>query len=151
VEGIEEYSIFKIQDSIESSNEKFMAKTFEETDVWKESRELVKLVYVLTSRPQFRKDHGLVDQVRRASVSILSNIAEGFERGSNLELVHFLYVAKGSAGELRAQMYVALDQGFITQNDRMQVHERCMNISSQIGGLIKYLKKSGLKGSKFNN
>ncbi|MHB8844651.1 MAG: four helix bundle protein [Nitrospirota bacterium] len=128
-----------------------MAKTFEETDVWKESRELVKLVYKLTNGTAFRKDHGLVDQVRRASVSILSNIAEGFERGSNAELVHFLYVAKGSAGELRAQMYVALDQGYITNDDRSKVHDRCMNISSQIAGLIKYLKRSGLKGSKFNN
>lgn len=128
-----------------------MAKTFEETDVWKESRELVKLVYKLTNGTAFRKDHGLVDQVRRASVSILSNIAEGFERGSNAELVHFLYVAKGSAGELRAQMYVALDQGYITNDDRLKVYDRCMSISSQIAGLIKYLKRSGLKGAKFNN
>jgi four helix bundle protein len=71
-----------------------MARTFEETDVWKESRELVKFVYKLTKSTQFRKDHGLVDQVRRASVSVLSNIAEGFERGSNAELMHYLYVAK---------------------------------------------------------
>jgi four helix bundle protein len=127
-----------------------MAKSFEETAVWKESRELVKVVYKLTNGLQFRKDHGLLDQVRRASVSILSNIAEGFERGSNAELMHFLYVAKGSAGELRAQMYVALDQGYISTTDRLKVHELCMNISSQIAGLIKYLKKSGLKGAKFN-
>jgi four helix bundle protein len=128
-----------------------MAKTFEETDVWKESRELVRLIYKLTNGQYFMKDHGLVDQVRRASVSILSNIAEGFERGSNSELVHFLYVAKGSAGELRAQIFVAFDQGYVSEDDRLMVHERCMNISSQIAGLIKYLKKSGLKGSKFNN
>jgi four helix bundle protein len=128
-----------------------MAKTFEDTDVWKESRELVKLIYKLTNGTQFRRDHGLVDQVRRAAVSVLSNIAEGFERGSNAELMHFLYVAKGSAGELRAQMYVALDQGYITQADLLKVHERCINISSQIAGLIKYLKGSGLKGSKFNH
>jgi four helix bundle protein len=100
-----------------------MAKSFEETAVWKESRELVKAVYKLTNGLQFRKDHGLLDQVRRASVSILSNIAEGFERGSNAELIHFLYVAKGSAGELRAQMYVALDQGYISTADRLKVHE----------------------------
>lgn len=128
-----------------------MAKSFEETDVWKESRELVKLVYKLTNGLTFKKDHGLTDQVRRASVSILSNIAEGFERGSNAELLHFLYVAKGSAGEVRAQMYVALDQGYVSQTDRLKVHELCINISSQIAGLIKYLKRSGLKGSKFNN
>jgi four helix bundle protein len=128
-----------------------MARTFEKTDVWKESRELVKFVYKLTNGTQFRKDHGLVDQVRRASVSVLSNIAEGFERGSNAELMHYLYVAKGSAGELRAQVYVALDQGYITQADLLKVRERCMNISSQTAGLIKYLKRSGLKGSKFNH
>jgi four helix bundle protein len=128
-----------------------MAKSFEETDVWKESRELVKLVYKLTNGLTFKKDRGLTDQVRRASVSILSNIAEGFERGSNAELLHFLYLAKGSAGEVRAQMYVALDQGYVSQTDRLKVHVLCMNISSQIAGLIKYLKRSGLKGSKFNN
>jgi len=99
-----------------------MAKSFEETDVWKDSRELVKLVYKLTNGLHFRKNHSLLDQVQRASVSILSNIAEGFERGSNAELVHFLYVAKGSAGELRAQMYVALDQGYISEADRLKVH-----------------------------
>lgn len=128
-----------------------MAKSFEDTNVWKESRELVKLVYKLTNGLSFKKDHGLADQVRRASVSILSNIAEGFERGSNAELLHILYVAKGSADEVRAQMYVALDQGYVSETDRLKAHELCMNISSQIAGLIKYLKRSGLKGSKFNN
>jgi len=127
-----------------------MAKAFEETDVWKESRELIKLVYKMTNGLQFKKDRVLLDQVRRASVSILSNIAEGFERGSNTELTHFLYIAKGSAGELRAQMYVAVDQGYISQVDRLKVHERCMSISCQIAGLIKYLKRSGMKGSKFS-
>ncbi len=127
-----------------------MAKSFEESEVWKASREMVKLVYKLTNGTQFRKDYGLSDQVRRSSVSVLSNIAEGFERGSNAELLHFLYVTKGSAGELRAQMYVALDQGYISEGDCEQVHKRCVNVSSQVAGLIKYLKRTHMKGAKFS-
>jgi four helix bundle protein len=127
-----------------------MAKTFEETEVWKTSRELVNVVYKLTNRKQFKMDHSLVDQMRRSSVSIVSNIAEGFERGSNAELMHFLYMAKGSAGELRAQIYVALDQEYISESDRKEVHQRCLSISAQIAGLITYLKRSNMKGSKFN-
>ncbi len=127
-----------------------MAKSFEDTEVWKASRELVRVVYKLTNKPHFRKDYCLVDQVRRASLSVLSNIAEGFERGSNAELMHFLFLAKGSAGELRAQMYVALDQGYISESERTDVHGICLIISAQLAGLIKYLKGSDRKGSKFN-
>lgn len=90
-----------------------MAKSFEETEIWKISRELAKRVHKLTNLPQCRKDYGLVDQVRSSVVSILSNIAEGFERGSNAELLLFLYRAKGSAGELRAHMYVTLGQSIL--------------------------------------
>ncbi|MDO8137782.1 MAG: four helix bundle protein [Candidatus Brocadiales bacterium] len=79
------------------------AEGFEDLVVWQKARELVKRVYELTKGKEFARDFSLVDQLRRASVSVLSNIAEGFERGSNVEFIQFLYVAKGSCGEVRAQ------------------------------------------------
>ena len=88
-------------------------KQFEDLDVWQKARELTRLIYQISSDSSFAKDFGLKDQIRRSSVSILSNIAEGFERGSNKEFIQFLSYAKGSCGELRAQLYVALDQKYI--------------------------------------
>ena len=88
-------------------------KTFEDNDAWQRSRELTNLIYKVTAEGAFSKDYGLKDQIRRASVSIMSNIAEGFERSGTGEFAHFLATAKGSAGEVRSQLYVALDQGYI--------------------------------------
>ena len=72
-----------------------MARSFEEIDVWKKARELVNFIYNVTKNKEFSKDFGLTDQIRRAAVSVMSNIAEGFERGSNTEFIQFLYIAKG--------------------------------------------------------
>ena len=118
------------------------AERFEDLQVWKVARQLVNRIYSLTQNSLFARDRGLVDQIRRASVSILSNIGEGFERGSNAELTRFLYIAKGSSGELRSQLYIALDQGFITQAEFNAAAELAMSVSQQLGGLIKYLKQS---------
>ena len=84
-------------------------KTFEEIDAWQKSRELTKQIYTLTSSGAFGRDYGLKDQIRRSAVSIMSNIAEGFERSGTGEFTQFLAIAKGSAGEVRSQLYVALD------------------------------------------
>ncbi len=84
-----------------------MAKSFEEMPVWNKSRELVKFVYGITKSKEFSKDFSLTDQIRRAAVSVMSNLVEGFERGSNTEFVQFLYIAKGSCGEVRTQLYAA--------------------------------------------
>ncbi len=118
---------------------------FEDLDVWKIARRLTNAVYSLTQAKTFTRDRSLVDQMRRASVSIISNIAEGFERGSNAELTQFLYFAKGSSGELRAQLLVALDQGFIAQEEFNATADLALSVSRQLGGLIKYLKRSGLR------
>src|SRR5437870_6461434 len=83
-------------------------KHFEDLEVWKEARRLTRQVYRLTKDSRFSKDFGLSNQMQRAAVSIMSNIAEGFERGGNQEFIQFLYVAKGSCGEVRSQLYVAL-------------------------------------------
>ncbi len=82
-------------------------KNFEDLEIWKDARALMRAIYQLTKDPKFSKDFGLRDQIQRAAVSILSNIAEGFERGGNQEFIQFLYVAKGSCGEVRSQLYVA--------------------------------------------
>ncbi|MDX1947729.1 MAG: four helix bundle protein [Pirellulaceae bacterium] len=84
---------------------------FEDIEAWKKSRELNKLIYQATDSGRFAKDYSLKDQIRRASISTMSNIAEGFERGGDQEFVQQLAVAKGSCGEVRSQLYAALDQG----------------------------------------
>lgn len=106
-------------------------------------------VYHITNNGTFKRGFGLTDQIRRAAISILSNIAEGFERGSNTGFCQFLYIAKGSAGEVRAQLYAALDQGYITQTNFEEAMFLCKDVSSQLSGFISYLKNSGLKGQKF--
>src|SRR5216684_5101332 len=90
---------------------------FEDLDAWKKARELTKSVYQVTSAGEFARDFGLRDQIRRASVSIISNIAEGFDRDGNAEFVQFLSVAKGSASEVKAQLYIALDLTYITSKE----------------------------------
>lgn len=85
-----------------------MPRSFEELEVWKKALEMSKLIYGLTEVEKFKKDYSLTDQIRRAAVSVLSNIAEGFERGSNIEFIQFLYIAKGYCGEVRAQLSSAI-------------------------------------------
>jgi four helix bundle protein len=116
------------------------AKRFEELDVWKLSRELVKSIYVITAQAKFQKDFSLINQIQRSSISIMSNIAEGFERKGNKEFIHFLYIAKGSCGELRSQLYIALDLDYITQDDFQYNLELAEHISKSISGFIKYLE-----------
>jgi len=109
----------------------------------------VKEVYTLTRRPAFAKDWGLADQIRRAAVSIMSNIAEGFERGSNTEFVQFLYIAKGSCGEVRAQLTVAMDQEYVSEAECERLSDTCRVISGMLSSFINYLKGAKLQGPKF--
>ena len=124
-------------------------KSFEEIEGWKKGRELVRKIYETTGHGSFSKDYGLRDQIRRASVSVISNIAEGFERGGTKEFIQFLSVAKGSAGEVRSQLYVALDGGYLSQSQFEELSSLVSEVSRIISGLITYLKKTGMKGSKF--
>src|SRR6185503_14984057 len=99
-------------------------KTFEDIEAWQQSRKLTKSIYEITSQGTFARDFVLHDQIRKASVSIMSNIAEGFERSGTKEFIQFLATAKGSAGEVRAQSYVALDQGIsINQSSRIYINQ----------------------------
>lgn len=122
---------------------------FEELDAWKRARELSSQVYAITKTGEFSRDFGLRDQIRRAAVSVMSNIAEGFERDGNKEFRQFLALAKGSAGEVRSQLYVALDAKYITQEQFELLRELTENTGRVIAGLMRYLEKSDLKGSKY--
>ena len=126
-------------------------KNFEELEIWKEARKLTRAIYQLTKREKFSRDFSLRDQIQRAVVSIMSNIAEGFERDGNQEFVQFLYVAKASCGEVRSQLYVAFDQGYILKADSEESIVAFRRLSGMIGSLIRYLRRSGMKGAKFNN
>lgn len=119
-----------------------MAKieTFEDIDAWQKGRELSKAVYAVTGDRAFARDFVLRDQIRRAAVSVMSNIAEGFDRGGNRELTQFLYIAKGSAAEVQAQLYVALDAGYLKQEQLQQLYNLAGDTSRLLGGFIRYLK-----------
>ena len=106
-------------------------------------------IYTITSSGMFSRDFALRDQIRRAAISILSNIAEGFERGGDNEFLQFLSVAKGSCGEARAQLYVALDQAYISTTQFDSLSKSANDVSQLISGLMKYLRQSNLRGSKY--
>ena len=122
---------------------------FEDVDAWKKARELVKIIYKTTAGGDFSRDFGLRDQIRRAAVSVMSNVAEGFERGGNREFQQFLSVAKGSAGEVKSQLYVALDAGHIDQKDFDHIYQLADETGRLIGGFLRYLSQSDHRGSKF--
>ena len=126
-----------------------MAKVeqFEDLVAWQKARELTKQIYSLTNQGPFSKDFGLREQIRRASVSIMSNLAEGFGRGGRSEFHQFVVIAKGSCAEVRSQLYVALDVGYITQEQFDRLYSRAIEVSKILGGLRSSLQrqKDGLK------
>jgi four helix bundle protein len=121
-----------------------MAKvnSFEELSIWKESRNFNQKLYRVSNNEQFDRDYDLKRQIRRASISISSNIAEGFERNTDKEFIQFLYYAKGSAGEVRSQLFLSLDLNYINKDDFDRLYKKITEISKMISGMIKYLKKS---------
>ena len=116
-------------------------KKFEELPVWQHSLEITKEVYDLTSRQAFKKDLGLVNQIRRAIVSVSSNIVEGFEKNNNNEFVRFLRIAKGSIGEARNQFYIALSVGYLDRVGFDTMNNKMEKLAGEIGGLMVYLEK----------
>ncbi|MEW6086853.1 MAG: four helix bundle protein [bacterium] len=124
-------------------------KYFEDLEVWKSARELTNKIYKITNSGNFSKDYGLRDQIRRASVSIMSNIAEGYERSGNQELIQFLSIAKGSCGEVRTQLYVAMDQEYLDKKQCEELISAFKKISIMLNNFMEYLKGSRLKGVKY--
>ena len=114
-------------------------RSFEEINSWQKSRTFNKKIYLVTENSNFKKDFDFVRQIRRASLSISSNIAEGFERNTDKEFVYFLYVAKASAGEVRSQLYLAFDLEYIIKEEFEMLLESITEISKLLSGFIKYL------------
>jgi len=122
---------------------------YEDIQGWQKARELTNFVYALTRQKPFARDFGLKNQIRRAAVSVMSNIAEGFERGGRAEFVQFLSIAKSSAGEVQSQLYIALDQEYIAPEQFDKGYKLCDETMRLIGGFIAYLRKSPIKGAKY--
>jgi four helix bundle protein len=108
---------------------------FEDLIAWQKARQLTADVYRVTSKGAFAKDFGLRDQIQRAAVSVMSNIAEGFERGSRSEFHQFLVIAKASLAEVRSQLYIALDAGYLDQPNFENLMNQATEVSKIIGGL----------------
>ncbi len=123
---------------------------FEDIEAWKKGRELTKIIYEITTQGKLATDFSLRDQLRRASVSIMANIAEGFEREGNKEFRQFLAMAKGSAGEVKALLYVALDAGLTSLEQFDRIMALADETSRLLAGFLRYLKATEKKGSKFN-
>ena len=116
------------------------AKRFEDLEVWQKAKELTNLIYSLSSSGSFARDFGLRDQMRRAAVSVMSNIAEGFESQMQALFIQFLSRAKGSSGELRAQLYIALEQQYITTAEFQVAFSLAELCSKQLASFIRYLE-----------
>ncbi len=119
---------------------------FEDLPIWKKALKLTREIYDLISRPKFSKDFKLRDQARGAIISVSSNIVEGFEKNNNNEFIRFLKIAKGSAGEIRNQLFIALAVGYITQAEFDKTNSELEDLANQIGGLISYLEKCRSQG-----
>lgn len=113
---------------------------FEELEVWKVSMELCTSVYELTNGKEFAKDFGLKDQIRRSSVPVPSNISEGFERDSQNKFIYFLVITKSSFRELRTQLRIALNLGYINLTEFEKLNENSISVGKQLTGFINYLK-----------
>jgi len=124
-------------------------KDFEELAIFQKARELSKKIYPVTQRNEFKYDTRFVQQIRAAAGSIMDNIAEGFERGGNKEFLNFLYIAKGSCGEVRAQLIRANDIGYLTPKEYNELYTECRKLSAGIMNFIKEIKSSDLSGAKF--
>ncbi|MFV8268832.1 four helix bundle protein [Flavobacterium sp. GT2N3] len=114
-------------------------KSFEEINSWQKARLFNKRIYEITENIIFKKDFDLVRQIRRASISISSNIAEGFERNTDKEFIYFLFVSKASAAEVRSQLYLALDLNYISKIEFDELYLNVSDISKLLSGFIKYL------------
>lgn len=122
---------------------------FEDIEAWKLAREVTRLIYATTSAGSFAKDYALCNQIRRASISIVSNIAEGFERSGTKEFISFLSIAKGSCGEVRSQLYIALDQLYLDEAEFNKISHKLIETSRVIAGFMRYLQQTDLRGNKF--
>jgi four helix bundle protein len=123
---------------------------FEDLEIWSEARDLCNHVFKLTIEEPFCSDFRFRDQIRASSGSVMDNIAEGFERGSNKEFIQFLFIAKGSCGEVRSLIYRAYDNGYISEDIFNGMLNMTINLSKHVSGFITNLKSSDFKGPKYH-
>jgi four helix bundle protein len=124
-------------------------RDFEELAIFQKARELSKKIYPVTNKEGFKSDFRFVQQIRAAAGSIMDNIAEGFERGGNKEFLNFLYIAKGSCGEVRSQLIRANDIGYLTSQECDELYSECRKLSAGIMNFIKEIKASDITGAKY--
>lgn len=124
-------------------------KDFEELTIFQNARKLSKMIYLVTNREGFKSDYRFVQQIRAATGSIMDNIAEGFERTGNKEFLNFLFISKGSCGELRSQLIRANDVGFITTEEFEELYAESRKLSAGIMNFIKKIKASEITGAKY--
>lgn len=125
---------------------------FEDLPVWQQSRSLCNTVYrVINKNPLFAKDFRFRDQVKASAGSVMDNIAEGFERSSRLEFVNFLSIAKGSTGEIRSQLYRAIDNNYADRIEVITMIDEYEKLAKEIAGFITYLNQTSVRGQKFRN
>jgi len=124
-------------------------KRFEDLEIWQEARRLAKVIFQLAVDTELKTDFRFKAQITASSGSVMDNIAEGFERDGNLEFRQFLAVAKGSAGEVRSQLYRAFDYGYIRQSEFEELKNDYEKLSGKIKNFISYLNKKDFKGNKF--
>ena len=122
---------------------------FEDILAWQKARELTKEIYAHAKTGPFAKDFGLRDQIQRASVSVMGNIAEGFDRGGDKEFIQFLSISKGSCGEVKSHLYVALDQQYINPTQFDRLYNSADEVGRLLAGFMAYLKRTDLRGRKF--
>jgi four helix bundle protein len=115
-------------------------KKFEDLPVWQLALKVTKEIYELTNKKELSKDFSLRDQIRRAIISVSSNIVEGFEKNNNNEFIRFLKIAKGSVGEVRNQLYIALAVNYINEQEFDKINKELEDLANQIGGFIVYLE-----------
>jgi four helix bundle protein len=125
-------------------------RKFEDIEAWIKARELTNAIYGSSRSGAFSRDYGLKDQIRRSSVSVMSNIAEGFERDSVAEFAKFLSYAKGSVGEVQSQLYVALDQEYVTLERFKEIQIQTDTTKRLIAGFMQYLKHTPFKGNRYH-
>ncbi len=126
-------------------------KRSEDIQAWQKGRELKQSVYRCTRRGEFAKDFALREQIRRAAISITANIAEGFERDGNRELVQFLSISKGSTGEVQDHLYTALDESYISQQEFDALYTQAGEVAKLTASFMNYLRQSELRGQKFRD
>ncbi|GAG27398.1 unnamed protein product [marine sediment metagenome] len=121
---------------------------FEDIEGWQEARVLARMVYGVSRKGQFAKDFPLRRQIEDATASVMANIAEGFDAGSDAEFIRFLGYARRSASEVQSHLYIGLDRGYVTKEEFKAIYQKAVQVKKLINGFIRYLRKSQTKTTR---